>query len=232
MSDDLMAAKPMGVISLAPLPKQPSQANNRLTKVCILFATYSPVTRTICLPNLTDTALKLSELASAHRRMTLLTHAIATLLDQVADECDYTLQEIFWPQNMAVVFRGLLSDVQHNYNYITTVKDEKQRDRFNILALVPLLPPAHKDTSLTTIWEAELLLGECNKNLTKVDTAARINTDILPTIGLPNCTNLVLLCHLLQEVQAHNNKNHPVLYYVKPPFTWQNPQSTDRPHVI
>ncbi len=175
MTDDLTTNRPTPTTSLTPPAKQPSQTINRQARFYILFAAYNSTTKTISPPNLTETALKLSALDGAQRRITFLFRSFATLLDQVANQWDYVSWNISWPHNMVLVFKGLLAEGQLNFQTITRVEDGK---RWNVLALIPpYLSPSHA-TFLIMNREAELLLGECKEKLTKVDTAVWVKTNI------------------------------------------------------
>ncbi len=75
---------------------------------------------------------------------------------------------------MAQVFKGQLPEGQLNYLHKPKFAHGKRQDSFNALVLIPPFLNTSHETSLTTIREAELLLGECEENLTKVDTAGVI----------------------------------------------------------
>ncbi len=98
---------------------------------------------------------------------------------------------------------------------IIKFEDDKRQGGFNVLVVMPPLSSTSHAMCLTTIRDAELLLGECKENLNKIDTAAQVNTDILAAIGHTICANLVLLCRLFLEIQAENNANHLVPYLYK-----------------
>ncbi len=76
---------------------------------------YDSTTKPISLPNLTDTVLKLSVLGNAQQRITFLSHAIATLLMQVANKQDYMSLETFLvPQHLVGIV--ILCHVSSNTN--------------------------------------------------------------------------------------------------------------------
>ncbi len=116
---------------------------------------------------------------------------------------------------MVLVFKGNLAEGQLNSHYITRIEDGRSQEGFNILALVPPLSAKSNATSLTMIRETKLLLGKCKENFAKVNTAMRINKDILPTIGQTMCVNLVLVCGLFAVVQLEQNTTHPVPFLYK-----------------
>ncbi len=89
----------------------------------------------------------------------------------------------------------------------------KERTRFSILSLIPPSNGQGDKPEDSSLLNAELLLGEALKNLTKVDTTININATMLPQMGLFVCTNTVLLCCTFAQVQStlnDNNTSNPI----------------------
>jgi hypothetical protein len=96
--------------------------------------------------------------------------------------------------------------------------DAKDKTGFSILSLIPPVGGKHTHQDDSAVRDAELLLGEASKNLSKVDTSINVNTTIIPSTGLHVCANIVLLCRVFAQVQsesATDDATHPT------PFLFQ-----------
>ncbi len=80
--------------------------------------------------------------------------------------------------------------------------DGRDRDDFNVLALIPPSSNMEPTISFATIREAELLLHKSLDNLTKLDASVKINTDIQQSKGIVICANSVFFCCLFMAVQC------------------------------
>ncbi len=71
----------------------------------------------------------------------------------------------------------------------------RSQKKFSILSLIPPIHGRGDKPEDSSLCDAELLLGEALKKLTKVDTSININTTVLPQTGLFVCANTSSAAH-------------------------------------